>query len=255
MTLTRVRDQWGREFLVENVDRVTCDTWDRDHPCVAESLHVYTDWLDDHGCSEEAELMRLEWGIKIGQQAADRDTLKRISELKQQFQIKDRLVVTKPAEVGKVRPRLGQMFFENTCGHFYLKATVALRDIPTFLSELHSQPIVELVIMAETPLATRRATLSRDMSRMLVMEELQKYMGYTWLRKCLTIELNGFDFEFPALRNIFRNSELYPRILRVTGRDLTSPTPEQARVLPLTAPNLRYLWTLQFGSFKYEYHQ
>jgi ubiquitin len=253
MSLHRVRDQFGREFMVEDVDRVLSDTWDRDYPCVRQSLWTYTDWLRDHNCDAEADLMLAEWEVKIGQKAADADTLTRIRKLKEQFQIKDTLRITKQAELDKRRPRLAQMFFENTCGHFYLKATVRLGDIPVFLDELHSQPIVELVIMAETPLATRAATLSRDMSRMVVMEQLQKYMKYRWLRKCVTIELNGFDFEFPALRNIFRESELYPGILRVSGQNLTPPTPDQAKVLPMIAPNLRYLWRLQFGSYTHAY--
>jgi hypothetical protein len=248
MTLHRVRDQWGREFLVEDPDRVTSDNWDRDHPCVRESLLIYTDWLRDHNCDEEADLMIREWEIKIGQVTPVPETLRRINELKAKFQIQDRRIVNKQTDLEKRRPRNAQMFFENTCGHFYLKATVRLNDIHVFLDELHSQPIVELVIMADAPVG-----ISRDMRRFEVMEQLQKYMKYHWLRKCVTLEFNGFDFEFPALRNIFRNSELYPRILRVTGRNLTPPTPDQADVLPQTAPNLRYLWKLQFGSFKHDY--
>lgn len=248
--MRRFKDHLGREFIVESPWRDMSVKFDTDNPHAAQMVLLYADWLDDNGCPMEAELIRLQWSMKIGTLAPGSDAIKRVLELKKYFGITDTFRVSKRAVIPTLvrrrdgatftqnRDQLIQLFLEEPLGYWYSKATVNLMHIQEFLDVLHDHPIIHLCLVCN---GTSAPAL------------VHKYLNYPWLRKCMSLELNNFGIDFLKLRELFTNTSIQPGELIISGPERREPTQDQMRLLPLLCPGLKYLWRLKYGRSEYLY--
>ena len=225
------------EHVVENPNREERQ-FDTDAPDVMAMVMAHCDWLEEQGCRMEAELTRLDWGMKVGMLAPTSDARKRVGELRAYFGITDKKLIHENVAGQRGRTQVITLFLQEPMGHWYTKATINVLHMEYFLKHLHNQPIMELVLACN---ATKSPAL------------VSKYMNYTWLKKCQKIELNNLEISFVQLRELFMNTLVEPTELRITGTQKNLPTLDQMQLLPKLCPGLRNLWRLEYHGVKYDY--
>jgi hypothetical protein len=225
------------EHVTENPNREE-RAFDTDAPDVMTMIMGHADWLEEQGCSMEAELLRLDWGMKVGMLAPTADARKRVQELRKYFGILDQRLVHEKVEGQRGRTQTITLFLQEPMGHWYTKATINLLHVEKFLKHLHNQPIMDLVLACN---ATKAPGL------------VGKYLKYTWLKKCEKLELNNLDISFVQLRELFKDTVVTPTHLRVTGQETKNLTVEQMQLLPQLCPGLKHLWTIDYHGAKYDY--
>jgi hypothetical protein len=227
----------GREYIVENPNREE-RPFDTDSPHAELMVLAHIDWLMDSDCPLEAELMQLDWQMRIGTLAPGQEVRDRIRELKQYFQIQDRKPIHKTVKSARGRDQRITLFLEETLGQWYTKATVNLLQMEEFLQELHDYPITSLCLACN---GTSAPAL------------VAQYLNYKWLRKVYRLELNNFDVDYISLRQLFKTTVIQPRELLITGRPKRVPTMDQLEILPTLCPSLKGLWRIEYHGVKYDY--
>lgn len=235
----RRKNKFGDEFIVENPDREMRE-FDTDTPDVMAMFMAHIDWLAEQGCHEEAELMMYDWGIRIGNVARTENTTKRIAELRKKFQVKDTKLVHQQVDGPRGRKQTITLFLEEPIGCYYSKATVNLLHMENaaFQDRLHHEPILSLLLACNGTSASGLVA---------------KYMDYKWLKKCMKLELNNLEIGFTQFRELFKNTEVAPYEVVITGRNKNPVTTDQLKLLPVLCPNLKHLWSIDYHGVKWDY--
>lgn len=236
---SRRKNEFGDEFIVENPHREE-RTFDTDNPDVMAMMMAHIDWLAEQGCDEEAELMMLDWSLKIGNAARTEDITKRISELRKKFMVKDTKLIHEQIDGPRNRKQTITLFLEEPLGCYYTKATLNLLHMENanFQKRLHAEPILSLLLACNGTSAPALAA---------------KYMNYKWLKKCTRIEFNNLEIGFTQFRDLFRNTEVAPYEIVITGRNKNPVTTQQLELLPTLCPNLKHLWSIEYHGVKWDY--
>jgi hypothetical protein len=236
---SRRKDQHGIEFVVEDVQ-----TEEREFDMDAADSHTmvaaHCDWLEEQGCRLQAELLRLDWGVRIGHVPRSKSVVDRIAKLRKYFEIKDSKLVPQQVDGQRGRKQTITLFLQEPLGHYYTKATVNLLHLSNevFQAVLHNNPIMDLCIACN---ATSAPGL------------VVKYLNYQWFKKVEKLELNNLEVPFVQLREMFRGSPLRLRELRITGRQKTLPSIQQLQLLPSLVKEFSDLWTIDYHGVKYDY--
>jgi hypothetical protein len=201
---------------------------------------AHIDWLAEQGCNEEAELMMLDWSIRIGQLARTQEATNRIAELRKKFLVKDTKLVHENVDGPRGRKQTITLFLEQPLGCYYTKATLNVLHMEneTFQKRLHAEPILSLLLACNGTAAPALVA---------------KYLQYKWLKKCERLEFNNLELSYTQLRDLFMNSYLQPKELIITGRTKSTVTADQLKVLPLICPGLRNLWQMTYHGVEYDF--
>jgi hypothetical protein len=209
-----------------------------DAPDVMTMVAAYVDWLQEQGCNEQAELMNLDWGRRIGHVPNSEEVSTRVAELRKKLSIPQDRKINKEVDGQRGRKQIITLYLQELIGHWYTKATVNLLHVEKFLPELHAQPVLHLLLACN---GTSAPAL------------VSKYLNYGWLQKCETLELNNFEVGFVQLRELFTKSSIHPTTLIISGRGKQAPTIAQLQLLPKLCPPLKHLWRIDYHGVKYDY--
>lgn len=234
---SRRKNEFGEEFVVEVADREERQ-FDTDAPDVMAMMMAHIDWLAEQGCHLEAELMMIDWSLRIGNLAGSKHVFERQTELRKYFGIKDKRLVHKQVDAPRGRKQTITLFLEDPMGCYYTKATVNLLHVEQFVDRLHGEPLMSLLLACNG--TTAPALVS-------------KYLNYPWLKKCAKLEFNNLEIGYVQLRELFKNTAVRPLELVITGRQKQLPTIDQLKILPLTCASLKDLWNIDYHGVRYDY--
>ncbi len=236
---SRRRNEFGDEFVVENPDREQRE-FDTDSPTVMTMIMAHIDWLAEQGCHQEAELMMLDWSIRLGQTPRTTETTKRIADLRKYFGVQDKKLIHQQVDGPRNRKQTITLFLEQPMGCYFTKATLNILHMENaaFQKRLHGEPILHMLLACNGSGAPALVA---------------KYLDYVWLRKCETLEFNNLEIGYVQLRDLFRSCTVRPSELIITGRNKTTVTADQLKVLPLICPGLANLWRINYHGIEYDY--